>query len=95
MGTRFIGPEDLYKIRELRLKQELAQAQMQSFGHAVQAELGRIYIKHGLAAEDSLNPETGAVTVAPRADVGPVPIDPGSRLTPGEAQVPGSPTFTA
>lgn len=94
MSTKFVEPKDLMKIRELRLRQEIAQTQAQSHGYAMQAELGRLYLKLGLSADDSINIDTGFVTIA-HPDAGPVPIDPGSRLTPGEAQTTGDPTFTA
>lgn len=89
MSTTFVQPLDLMKIRELRLRQELAASQAQSYGHAIQAELGRLYLKLGLQESDSVNVDTGVVTIAhPKpqsdedahmdADVGPVPIDPGA-----------------
>lgn len=89
MSTTFVQPVDLMKIRELRLRQEIAQTQAQSHGYAMQAELGRLYLRLGLASDDSINIDTGVVTIAhPKpqsdedahmdADVGPVPIDPGA-----------------
>lgn len=91
MSTTFVQPQDLMKIRELRLRQEIAQTQAQSFGYAMQAELGRLYLKLGLQVDDSINVDTGVVTLArpkPESDedahmdagvpsVGPVPVDPG------------------
>lgn len=64
MSTVFVQPQDLMKIRELRLRQEIAQTQAQSHGYAMQAELGRLYLRLGLAADDSINIDTGVVTVA-------------------------------
>lgn len=92
MSTTFVQPVDLMKIRELRLRQELAASQAQSYGHAVQAELGRLYLKLGLHESDSVNVDTGAITIAapPMVDpdqnvaVGPVPIDPGVAQTTGD-----------
>lgn len=84
MSITFVQPIDLMKIRELRLRQELAASQAQSYGHAIQAELGRLYLRLGLLESDSVNVDTGAITLAPRPTVdpdpgvGPVPIDPGA-----------------
>lgn len=64
MSTKFVEPKDLMKIRELRLRQEIAQTQAQSHGFAMQAELGRLYLRLGLSADDSINIDTGVVTLA-------------------------------
>lgn len=64
MSTVFVQPQDLVKIRELRLRQEIAQTQAQSHGYAMQAELGRLYLRLGLAEDDSINIDTGVVTIA-------------------------------